>query len=422
MKVHLLHGKPIERIRKVLGIHGFREYILEITNVPTRKRSYGVGYIIFKNTFPEELWKGTTLALEHYLLQFFYKKSKKEGLSWIDFQRPTSALVPRSGIEFNKEKTKIKIKFHFRIPKKGRDIDGKSLARAFERVFPKLVKEVKNLNEDRYKRILEIKQNLEDQMEVRRFLAENNYLAFIGSGVEINGTRVRVHNPDRIRVPNAGRIEGMLIPEGKTSLSNISLELLEMLSRGYAYYKPEKGYAFVKTIRDLAWISPGEEWLASYGDLRAVLGTEDLDYPNTIILDGCSHPNTVIVYNNGELKKRRLGKGLVTKPSYEEVVMKKKLPKIKLGQEGLLFGETKLGLPYSYSSSIIERNQLRAVVDAINFSQKFVNGKLDIKGVVSRTVNVVNKKGLSILGLGFYTEFTRWQLFYLLYKLTKANP
>ena len=79
-------------------------------------------------------------------------------------------------------------------------------------------------------------------------------------------------------------------------------------------------------------------------------------------------------------------------------------------------------LSYAYSTGLIERNQLRGVVDAINFSQKYVNGDLDIKGVFTRAIRVINKRGFSALGLGFYTEFTRWQYFYLMNKLIQANP
>ncbi len=422
MKPHLLDGKPPEKIKKVIGTYNFKNYILEITNAPTKKRSYGVGYIIIKNRFPEELWKGSTLALEHYILNYFYKRSKKEGITWLNFQRPTSALVPRSGIEFDKNRTRIRVMFHFKTPMKGRKINGKAIARTFERVIPKMVKSVQNLDEERYVKLLEVKRSLEDQMEIKRYLAENGYLAFISSNVVINGRKVRIRNPDRIRVPNAERVEGLLIPEGRTKLSGFGIEIIELLSKGYAYYKPDSNFAFVKTIRDMAWVPKGEEWLASYAELDGVFGVGDLEYPNAITLDELRGADRIVMYKNGEISLQKMKGERMQKPKYGEIVIRKKIPKVKLSTEGISFGGFNMAINYQLSSSIIERNQLRAAVDAINFSQKYVNGSLDIMGVLTRAIKVINKRGLSSLGLGFYTEFTRWQMFYLMYKLVQANP
>ena len=420
MKFYLLHGKPKEKIRRIIGTHNFKNYVLEITNVPTKNREYGVGYITFRNNFPEELWKKTSLALEQYVLNYFYKKSKKERINWINFQRPTSALAPRSGISLGRNKSEIRVMFHFRVPTKGDRINGKLLNRVFETLIPKLVDDVQS-TKDRYEELKAIKRSLEDQMEIKRYLLENNYLAFISDGMPLNGKRIKIRNPDTLRVPNAGRVSGLLIPEGKTKLTGFGTEILELLSKGYAYYKPNSGLSYIKSIRDLAWIRGGLEWLASYGDLVCTIGTDDLDYPNAIILENAREPNMLVSYTSEGILHKQLTLKRVERPRYNKIMMSRKIPEIKLGQNGLMLNDSRIELPNTFLSSIIERNQLRAIVDAISFSRRYINQSEDIKGVVSKTLTTINRKGLASIGLGFYTEFTRWQLFYLMYKLTNTD-
>ncbi len=415
MKFHLLNGKPAEKINKIIGEHGFRNYFLEITNVPTRKRSFGVGYISIKNNFPEETWKTSTLALEQFLLHYFYKKMKKSH-NWIAFQRPTSAMIQRSGIEFSKDRSRVKIRFHFRIPLKGKKINGKELAKAFEKTIPRLVDDLKKLDESAVSQIIKNRKLLEDQMEIRKFLLENDYLAFIGEGTVIDGQRTHIRNPDYIRVPNSGRIPGIIIPYGRVRL-NLGVSFLESLAKAYAYYK-ESANPFLKSVRDLGFISPGEESFARYAGLKGVLSISETKYPREIVLESEDYDINIILSSGTLTKSGRPRKHNIPLNPLEIPV--KKIPKLKLVESRIEYKGGSLNIPYNLSATLVERNQLRGIVEAINFSKKYVDGNLDLKGIVSRTMNVLGKKGISLLGLHFYTEFTTWQLSYSMYKLIQA--
>ncbi|GEM_PF-3639647 len=408
-----MDGKPPERLSKIIGTYKMGNFILDITNSPTRKRSFGVGEVIIKNEFPEDLWRKTSLALEQFLLKQFYKKMKKAGFSWIEFQRPTSFLVKRSGIKFDVDK--IYLRFHFRPPLRKNRVNGKLLAKGFEKVLPKVVNESLSEVIHRNEEIRMTKNCLEDQIAVKAYLRDNGYTMFIPNEIVFGNYKIRLKGNDVVKTPHSGKVKGVLINGGSVWLANCPIELSELIAKSYAYRKCDDYTSLLKSVNDFAFIGSQDVNAVEYFGVKKVFSIENLGIGKQIYINNTDgDPAITIDMKTGE----------VTKTGKNESVMKNEIislsppefRKVKLVDNTIWYEDNKITLPFTFASTIIEKSQLRGLVDAVNLSKRYATGR-DVKALANKVISVVNKDGLRVLGLGFYTEFTGWQLFYILWRM-----
>ncbi len=421
LKLHLMDGKYPEKLKKAIGTYKMDKFILEITNAPTKKRSFGVGNIILKNEFPEGTWRRSSLALEHFILKFLYKKMKGNGFSWVEFQRPTSYLLRRSGIRI--EADKISIKFHFRPPVRDGKIDGRLLSKGFERVLPSVIKSILKEVNARKDEIISTKLSVEDQIAIKQYLADNDYVMFIPNVISLSNKKIRIDGKDEVKTPNSGKVRGILVNGGTIRLDNSSMEMVELMAKSYAYRKPGEYSSLLKSSNELAFMNEPDIGAAKEFGMKMALSVGQIPFKNVIYLseDGeISDPDLVIDMQTGKIsRQKRINANKI--PTGKEQVRQpmpaiKRMKKLKLMENSVGYGNKWVALPFTYTSTIVEKSQLRGLVDAANMSQRYID--LSIKPATNKIMNLVNKNGLSTLGLGFYTEFTGWQLFYLLWKIS----
>ena len=237
-----INGKSYGTYKNLTDKYKFNNYIFSIDHVqgdPFASPSK-LKIIIDQKTskFPLELFntKYKKIALEDYLTRLFYSNinkfssrvfgSGKSGL--INISKCDQEILERTSIIVSSKE--IQVRFEVGFPARGRTVLSKELEKILFDFLPQIVDNTliyNNLNKSSIKNRIELSQ---DQNYIRKFIKENNYVAFIANGSILpresgisskplkNG--LKFYSPKSLEVeitlPFKGKIKGMAIKKGLT--------------------------------------------------------------------------------------------------------------------------------------------------------------------------------------------------------------
>lgn len=228
-----------------------------------------------KAGFPAQMIgkKHTRIALADALIRRFGKEieryshqakgSGKSGL--ISVSRPGQEVLERSALEISPDTGNLFIRLEIGFPANGRTIHAGELEKILFRFLPECIRKSFYYETADQKHLALVRELAEDQYYIRRQLKEQNLAAFVAdgsilpreSGISDRPMKqaVRFRTPDSMRVvlqlPNAGRIEGMGIPQGVTLIVGGGYHgkstLLKALERGVYNHIAGDGREYVIT-------------------------------------------------------------------------------------------------------------------------------------------------------------------------------
>lgn len=132
------------------------------------------------------------VAFEHYILKFLYEdvnkindeyfnknKSTREK-PYVESQKTNEIIIRRNGITYDFNKNVFYYKLIFVVPLINNvSINGKSAFKAIKEIITLLSKKIESINKDELNKNIDIYLK---QQEIRKFIKENNYVAFISNG------------------------------------------------------------------------------------------------------------------------------------------------------------------------------------------------------------------------------------------------
>jgi predicted ABC-class ATPase len=266
--------------KQLKGSYYFPNFTLHIDYVqgdpfasPSRLRATvdrsvaGFGTELFNN-------KSRKTALEDYISRSFARASKnisrgnrgtgKSGMIIIDSGK--QEILQRTSCKVNNKF--VEVRFYAGLPARGRRILGNHCIEMLTMEIPEIVKSsmiLSNLDEEKIKRHVEV---CEDQDYLRSLLKKNKLVSFIKndsilprrSGISDSPLpqqeAIAFKSPPELEVtlesPNAGRINGMGIPEGVTLIIGGGFHgkttLLKSIEKGIYNHIPGDGREYVVTI------------------------------------------------------------------------------------------------------------------------------------------------------------------------------
>ncbi len=272
-----IHKKSYPAYKSLAGEYDFTLFILSIDHVqgdPFAAPSHLTIKIDHnKADFPTEFTKNKTnvTALCDYLLRKFAaetsrfshqaKGSGKSGL--ITATKPGQEVLERSSCTMDEKY--IYVRFSIGFPANGRTINSIELSKILLDYLPKCVENsllYRNLNSESVEKAIYL---AEDQQSLRKYLSENNFIAFIADGsilpresgisqLPLKGA-VPFISPDTMKIsvnlPHRGKINGMGIKRGITLIAGGGYHgkstLLQALERGVYNHIDGDGREFVIT-------------------------------------------------------------------------------------------------------------------------------------------------------------------------------
>ncbi|MCI9123945.1 MAG: ABC-ATPase domain-containing protein [Eubacterium sp.] len=228
-----------------------------------------------KAGFPAQMTgkKHTRIALADALIRRFGKEieryshqakgSGKSGL--ISVSRPGQEVLERSALEISPDTGDLFIRLEIGFPANGRTINAGELEKILFRFLPECIRKSFYYQTADQKHLASVRELAEDQYYIRKELKEQRLAAFVAdgsilpreSGISDRPMKqaVRFRTPDSMRVvfqlPNAGRIEGMGIPQGVTLIVGGGYHgkstLLKALERGVYNHIAGDGREYVIT-------------------------------------------------------------------------------------------------------------------------------------------------------------------------------
>lgn len=237
-----INGKSYGAYKCLADKYKFDHYILSIDHVqgdPFASPSK-LQIIINQTTskFPLELFdtKYKKIALEDYLTRLFYSNinkfssrvfgSGKSGL--INISRCDQEILERTSVIISPKE--IQVRFEVGFPARGRTVLSKELEKILFDFLPQIIDNTliyNNLNKSSIKNRIELS---EDQNYIRKYLKENDYVAFVANGSILpresgistkplkNG--LKFYSPKSLEIeidlPFKGKTKGMAIKKGIT--------------------------------------------------------------------------------------------------------------------------------------------------------------------------------------------------------------
>ena len=237
-----INGKSYGAYKSLSDKYDFKNYILSIDHVQgdpfasPSKLQVIINQKISK--FPFDLFdtKYKKIALEDYLTRLFYSNinkfsskvfgSGKSGL--ISISRCDAEVLERTSVIISEEE--IQVRFEVGFPARGRTVLSKELEKILFEFLPKIIENTliyNNLNKSVIKKKIELS---EDQHFIRKYLKENDYVAFIANGSILpresgistkplkNGLKFKSPQSMEIEInlPFKGKLKGMGIKKGIT--------------------------------------------------------------------------------------------------------------------------------------------------------------------------------------------------------------
>lgn len=272
-----IHKKSYPTYKSLAGQYDFGLYTLSIDHVqgdPFAAPSHLTVKISHKNAgFPKEYYKNqvTATALCDYLLRKFAnectkfshvaKGSGKSGV--ITVTRPGQEVLERSACTLDNEG--IYVRFCVGFPANGRTINSLELSKILIDYIPKCIEKAFIFASYNSTNIQNAIYLAEDQEELRRYLKDNDYIAFVADGAILprkSGVSslpmteaVPFTSPDDMRIsiklPHNGTITGMGIKKGITLIAGGGYHgkstLLQALEKGVYNHIKNDGREFVIT-------------------------------------------------------------------------------------------------------------------------------------------------------------------------------
>ena len=132
------------------------------------------------------------VAFEHYILKFLYEDVNKindeyfnknkitREKPYVESQKTNEIIIRRNGITYDFNKNVFYYKLIFVVPLINNvSINGKSAFKAIKEIISLLSKKIESINKDELNKNIDIYLK---QQEIRKFIKENNYVAFISNG------------------------------------------------------------------------------------------------------------------------------------------------------------------------------------------------------------------------------------------------
>lgn len=274
-----MDGAPFPAYKDLRGSYEFPGFLLRIEHVqgdpfaaPSR---LSIEIAHEASGLPEDLYQNASrkAGVEHGLAEAFASActhsgenagSGKSGLLAID--RPGQEMLRRSCITIDGGKTVAR--FVAGLPANGRRILGKTAARLLTGQLPEVVKKALVLDQRKIERLRTFADTAEDGDQLRGQLEQLGLVAFVADGAvlpRVSGVDERplpgavpFQAPESlrqtVRLPHAGEIRGMGVPEGVTLIVGGGYHgkstLLNAMERGIYNHRPEDGRERVVTRRD----------------------------------------------------------------------------------------------------------------------------------------------------------------------------
>ncbi|WP_294156104.1 ABC-ATPase domain-containing protein [uncultured Clostridium sp.] len=237
-----INGKSYGAYKSLSDKYDFKNYVLSIDHVQGDPFASPSKLQIIINQkaskFPLNLFDTDykRVALEDYLTRLFYSNinkfssrvfgSGKSGL--ISISRCDAEIIERTAVIVSQKE--IQVRFEVGFPARGRTVLSKELEKILFEFLPQIVDNTliyDNLNKSAIKRKIELS---EDQNFIRKYLKENDYVAFIANGSVLpresgistrplkNGLKFQSPQSMEIELdlPFKGKLKGMGIKKGIT--------------------------------------------------------------------------------------------------------------------------------------------------------------------------------------------------------------
>ncbi|WP_294401122.1 ABC-ATPase domain-containing protein [uncultured Clostridium sp.] len=237
-----INGKSYGAYKSLSDKYDFKNYVLSIDHVQGDPFASPSKLQIIINQkaskFPLNLFDTDykRVALEDYLTRLFYSNinkfssrvfgSGKSGL--ISISRCDAEIIERTAVIVSQKE--IQARFEVGFPARGRTVLSKELEKILFEFLPQIVDNTliyDNLNKSAIKRKIELS---EDQNFIRKYLKENDYVAFIANGSVLpresgistkplkNGLKFKSPQSMEIEInlPFKGKLKGMGIKKGIT--------------------------------------------------------------------------------------------------------------------------------------------------------------------------------------------------------------
>lgn len=161
-----------------------------------------------------------SLPIEDYLLRYFYddivsfsslnynKNKDKRDQFVVNIQKPSQIVSKRNGIYFDKDKNCFILKLIVQIPlvAGGKRINGEKAIKCFKGLFKVIKSLIVNVKKSDIDKHIKLYQN---QMTIRKYLMDNDYVSFIGNGSilpRINDSDLPMLNAIKFKSPKEDEI------------------------------------------------------------------------------------------------------------------------------------------------------------------------------------------------------------------------
>lgn len=273
--IRRIDGKGYKAYNRLKGSYNFDDFILYIEHVqrdPFARASL-IRIEIEHVPFPYALFETIVrrVALEDYVCRCFSRAIKKyvsgkmgsgnSGIFHID--QGGQEVLERSSV--NISPSRLELRFNMGLPAQGRRVSGKNAEQMFFYILPKIVAEIRFINDLSSDEMENYVETVEDAEHIRSELNNLGLVAFIAdesilpreSGIsEPLKNAVPLKSPESlkmtIKTPNRGCVTGMGLPEGVTLILGGGYHgkstLLKSIERGVYNHKPGDGRELVITI------------------------------------------------------------------------------------------------------------------------------------------------------------------------------